>query len=153
MVFPMTDPSPWPSRPAARAAEELRVLIGRFKRRLREQSPVGGLTPSQIAVLLRLERDGPTTASALARCEAMRPQSMGKIITSLEAEGLVAGRPDARDGRRTILSLTERCRIWVREGRAARRDWLSRTIEERLSAAEQNDLVAAIALLTRLIDD
>ena len=143
-------------RQAARAsalAQELRALLGKMKRRLREQADVGDLTPSQVSVLLRLERDGPATASSLARAEGMRPQSMGPVIAALEAAGLVSGAPDPKDGRQTILSLTDACRKWVQEGRAARQDWLSRTIQARLSAQEQRELAAAVALLKRLVDD
>ena len=137
---------------AAALAQELRVLAGQLKRRLREQADTGDLTPSQTAVLLRLERDGPATTSALARAESMRPQSMGSVIVALEAAGLVSGAPDPKDGRQTILSLTEHCRQWLREGRAARQDWLSRTIQNRLSPKEQEQLEAAIVLLRRLVD-
>ena len=40
----------------------------------------------------------------------MRPQSMGPLIAALEAAGLVSGAPDPKDGRQTMLSLTEACR-------------------------------------------
>jgi DNA-binding MarR family transcriptional regulator len=138
---------------ATSLAAELRSLIGKLKRRLREQANVGDLTPSQVSVLLRLEKDGPATASSLARVEGMRPQSMGPVIAALDAAGLVRGTPDPNDGRRTILSLTEACRKLIAEGRAARQDWLSRRIEERLSSQEQTELAAAVALLARLVDD
>jgi DNA-binding MarR family transcriptional regulator len=134
-------------------AGELRALAGKLKRRLREQADVGDLTPSQVSVLLRLEKDGPATASSLARLEGMRPQSMGSIIAVLQSAGLVRGSPHPTDGRQTILSLTEACRTWIDEGRAARQDWLSRIIEARLSPEEQQQLAAAIALLRRLVDD
>jgi DNA-binding MarR family transcriptional regulator len=134
-------------------AGELRALAGKLKRRLREQADVGDLTPSQVSVLLRLEKDGPATASTLARMEGMRPQSMGSIITVLESAGLVRGSPHPTDGRQTILSLTEACRTWIDKGRAARQDWLSRIIEARLSAEEQQQLAVAIGLLRRLVDD
>ena len=134
-------------------AGELRALAGKLKRRLREQADAGDLPPSQVSVLLRLEKDGPATASSLARTEGMRPQSMGPIIAALESAGLVRGSPDPADGRQTILSLTEACRNWIDEGRAARQDWLSRTIAARLSSAEQQQLASAIALLRRLVDD
>jgi DNA-binding MarR family transcriptional regulator len=104
-------------------------------------------------VLLRLEKDGPATASSLARAEGMRPQSMGSVITALQVAGLVSGAPDPTDGRQTILSLTEACRTWAEEGRAARQDWLFRTLEARLSPEEQDKLVDAVALLKRLVDD
>jgi DNA-binding MarR family transcriptional regulator len=148
------------NRQAARAAalaqdlaQELRALLGKLKRRLREQAHVGDLTPSQVSVLLRLEKDGPATASSLARAEGMRPQSIGPVIAALEAAGFISGAPDPADGRQTILSLTAACRKWVAEGRAARQDWLSRTIETRLSPQEQAGLTAAVELLRRLVDD
>jgi DNA-binding MarR family transcriptional regulator len=147
-----------PSRKAPPAdphalAGELRALAGKLKRRLREQANVGDLTPSQISVLLRLEKDGPATASTLARMEGMRPQSMGPIIAALESAGLVRGSPHPTDGRQTILSLTEACRRRIDQGRTARQDWLSRTIAARLSPAEQQQLAATIGLLRRLVDD
>jgi len=134
-------------------AAELRALVGKLKRRLREQTGSMDLTPSQVSVLLRLETDGPATASGLARAEGMRPQSMGSVIAALEAAGLVSGAPDPADGRQTILNLTDACRKWVGEGRAARQDWLSRTLEARLSPEEQEKLVEAVELLKRLLDD
>ncbi|MCC8982740.1 MarR family winged helix-turn-helix transcriptional regulator [Bradyrhizobium acaciae] len=134
-------------------AEDLRLLIGTLKRRLREQGQREDLPPSQVAVLLRLEKDGPATVSSLARSEGMRPQSMGSAIAALEAAGMVRGAPDPDDGRQTIMSLTETCRERLRTGRAARQDWLSRTIATRLSAREQDELAAAVGLLKRLVQD
>jgi len=144
------------SRQAARAsalAHDLRAQLGKLKRRLREQSQVGDLTPSQVSVLLRLEKDGPATASSLARTEAMRPQSMAPVIAALESAGLVSGAPDPSDGRQTLLSLTDACRQWAKKERAARQDWLTRMLQARLSPQEQDQLAASIELLKRLVDD
>ena len=138
---------------AAALAQDLRALLGKIKRRLREQGNAGDLTPSQVSVLLRLEKDGPATASALARAEGMRPQSMVPVISALESAGLVAGAADPADGRQIILSLTNTCRTWLEQGRAARQDWLTRTLQARLSAQELDRLAEAIALLKRLADD
>lgn len=134
-------------------ARDLRSLTGRLKRRLREQSGGGDRTPSQTAVLLRLEKEGAATTSSLARAEGMRPQSMGTLIAALDEAGLVAGTPDPNDGRQTILSLTPACRKQLEEGRAARQDWLCRMIEARFSPAERDQLAAAVVLLGRLVDD
>jgi DNA-binding MarR family transcriptional regulator len=146
-----------PSPRAAFVATELRAALGKLKRRLREQvtagAHVGDLTPSQVSVLLRLEKHGAATASSLARAEGMRPQSMASVVAALEAAGLVSGAPDPDDGRQTLLSLTDSCRKWAKEGRAAKQDWLSRTIAARLTAKEQDDLAKAIQLLQRLVDD
>jgi DNA-binding MarR family transcriptional regulator len=134
-------------------AQNLRALLGKLKRRLREQAHVGELTPSQVSVLLRLEKDGPATASSLARAEGMRPQSVAPVIAALEAAGLVGGAPDPTDGRQTLFSLTDACRKWVEEGRTARQDWLTRALQARLSPQEQIELARAVELLKRLIDD
>lgn len=138
---------------AATLAQDIRAIAGKLKRRLRGLAHGADLTPSQTSVLLRLEKDGAATTSSLARAEGMRPQSMAPIVAALESAGLVSGMPDPADGRQTILSLTDACRDWLREGRAARQDWLSRTIQERLSAQEQDELAAAVVLLRRLVDE
>ncbi len=137
---------------AAAVAQELRAAFGKLRRRLKEQN-AGELTPSQIAVILRLEKFGPSTSSQLARAEAMRPQSMGPVITALESAGLVEGAPDPQDGRQTLFSLTLSSRVWIDRNRAARQDWLSRVIEARLSSAEQEELARAVALLERITAD
>jgi DNA-binding MarR family transcriptional regulator len=144
--------SPRSPRTAA-LAEDLRLLIGTLKRRLREQGQREDLPPSQVAVLLRLERYGAATVSSLARSEGMRPQSMSAAIAALEAVGLVRGAPDPDDGRQTLMSLTDVCRERLRNGRAARQDWLSRAIAAKLSAKEQQELAAAVGLLKRLVED
>jgi DNA-binding MarR family transcriptional regulator len=150
----MTDrTSPPPSDLAAALAGDLRSLVAQLRRRFREQAILGEFTPSQIAVLLRLEREGPATVSALARAEGMRPQSMGTLIAPLEAAGHISGAPDPDDGRQTLWSLTSAFREWLKEGRAARQDWLSRTIEARLTGAEQQQLAGAVELLKRLVAD
>lgn len=133
-------------------ATELRVVAGKLKRRLREQAHAGDFTGAQIAVLIHLERDGPATVTTLAKAEGVRPQSMGATIAALEAAGLVRGAPDPADGRQTIISLTETCRAMIAAGRAARQDWLFRTIKAKLTAAEQEQLAAGIAVLKRLVD-
>ena len=133
-------------------ASELRSLVGRLKRRLREQGSVGDLTPSQIAALQRLEREGPVTVSNLARAEGVRPQSMGVTVAALEAAGLVAGAPDPNDGRQTLFSPTPLCMEKLTRGRAARQDWLARQIEG-LGPEEQAQLAAAADILRRISEN
>jgi DNA-binding MarR family transcriptional regulator len=135
------------------ATKELRSILSKLKRRLREHGGRNDLTPSQSSVLLRLERDGPATVSSLARAEGMRPQSMSAIITPLQEAGLVKGAPDTNDGRKTLMSLTKKCLKGLEEGRAARQDWLTATLQEKLSAQEQETLAVAMELLARLVDD
>jgi DNA-binding MarR family transcriptional regulator len=134
-------------------ATEIRSVSRKLKQRLREHGGRDDLTPSQISVLLRLENDGSATVSSLARMEGMRPQSMSAIVTPLQEAGLVSGTPDPIDGRQTLMSLTPKCLKRLQEGRAARQDWLTTTISQKLSAQEQEKLQTALELLTRLVED
>ena len=137
---------------AAALAGELRVVLGKLSRRLREQGQAEDLTSSQKSVLIRLEREGPATVSTLARAESVRPQSLGATVAALEAAGLVSGTPDPDDGRQTLLSLTAACRKWIKTNRAAREDWLCRALQANLSSKEQAELTRAVELLQRLAD-
>jgi len=138
---------------AAILAQDLRALLGKLKRRLRDQAQVGDLAPSQVSVLLRLEKAGPATTSNLARAEGMRPQSMAPVIAALEGAGMIAGTPDPADGRQTLLALTSACRKWLEKGRAARQDWLTSTLQAKLSPNELDEVAKAVELLERLVDD
>ncbi|MFM0596501.1 MULTISPECIES: MarR family winged helix-turn-helix transcriptional regulator [Paraburkholderia] len=150
---PSASPASPPNADALHAmAEDLRVVTGKLRRRLREEAHIGDFTPSQIQVLSLLEREGTATVSALARLHGMRPQSMGEMLSALKAAGLVTGAPDPNDGRQTVLSLTPAFRKKVKASRAAREDWLFRTIQTRFSAAEQQQLAIGVDLLKRLID-
>jgi len=133
-------------------ASDLRAVIGKIMRRMREQSSAGDYTNSQKLALQCLERDGPSTVTALAQAAAVRPQSMGATIATLEAAGMVSGVPDPNDGRQTIWSQTPAYRKAVKDMRAAREDWLFRVLQKEFTAAERDELAAAAALLARIAD-
>lgn len=133
-------------------AGELRVVMSKLKRRLREQADAGDFTDAQKSVLLRLDRDGPATVSMLARAEGVRPQSMRMTVAALEAAGAVSGKPDPNDGRQTFLSLTPSFLKIIKTGRAAREDWLFRALQAQLTPREYEQLAAAVRLLSKLAD-
>jgi DNA-binding MarR family transcriptional regulator len=133
-------------------AGDLRQVLGRLKRRLRDETPLGALSWTQMRVLVALERDGPATVSSLARAEAMRPQSMGEWVAALKAAELVAGEPDPADGRQTVLSLTQAGRERVKRTRAAREDWLAHAIQQQLSVDDRRHLALSLELLQRIVD-
>lgn len=138
---------------ASALAADMRAVFRKLRLRLRERGGQSDLTPSQVAVLLRLEKDGAATVSNLARTEGMRPQSMSAVVTPLQKSGLLKGVADPSDGRQTLMSLTPKCVKWIEEARAAKQDWLTATIVQKLSADEQEQLYAAMTLLTRLVED
>lgn len=72
----MTDEGVGISDSAARAAQDLRVVFSRLRRRIREVAETQDLTPSQVSALTLLSKSGAATASGLAAAEGVRPQSM-----------------------------------------------------------------------------
>ena len=128
-------------------ASELRVVLGRLSRRLRAHHRRFGLT--QAAVLGRLDRCGPQSIGELATAERVRPQSMSQTLADLEADRFIERRADERDGRRTMIALTDEGRAALLEERALREGWLARSLET-LTPAERAQLTEAVKVLERL---
>jgi DNA-binding MarR family transcriptional regulator len=131
-------------------AAALRVSIGLLLRRMRQVQPAGELSLPESSALVRLDRSGSATASALARQEQISPQSMGATVAALEARGLVERRPDPDDGRRIVLSVTEAGSQALRDKRTARVEQLARALSAGFTPAELRQLMAAAPLLERL---
>jgi DNA-binding MarR family transcriptional regulator len=130
-------------------AHELRETIGRLVRRLRVEP---GPSVGRLAVLSRLDRDGPASISDLAGRERMRPQSMAQIVHDLESAGLVSRRPDPADGRRAFIELTTAGLDLLQTTRAGRETWLTEVLERELDADERALVREALALLSRIAD-
>ncbi|WP_206370698.1 MarR family winged helix-turn-helix transcriptional regulator [Solimonas marina] len=138
--------------PTTQLAGDLRIALAKLHRRLREQTRPHDLTSAQQSVLLRLDRDGPATVSALARAEGVKPQSMRMTVASLETMRAVRGDADPNDGRQTLISLTPAFRAELTARRAAKNDWLHRALQAQLSPREHAQLARAVALLQLLAD-
>jgi DNA-binding MarR family transcriptional regulator len=133
----------------AQLAHELRETVGRVIRRLRAEPgpPIG-----QLAVLGRLDREGPASISDLAAADRMRPQSMAQTVRDLEDAGLVSRRPDPADGRRHFVELTEAGLETLQATRARREDWLTQALDRELDADQRELVRRALALLNRVAD-
>lgn len=129
---------------------DLRVALGRVVRRLRQGHAAGELTLSEISVLSRLDREGPTTPGGLADEERVRPQAMGATLAGLEHRELVERRPHAEDGRRVVMSVTAAGTQILLDRRSANTERVARALAEGFSAQEQRRLAEAIPLLERL---
>jgi DNA-binding MarR family transcriptional regulator len=135
--------------PTTLLAHELRDTIGRLVRRLRAEP---GPSVGRMAVLGRLDRDGPASVSDLAAAERMRPQSMAQTVHDLETGGLVSRRPDPADGRRVFIELTSKGLEILQTTRTLRETWLTEVLERELSDEERGLLRDAILLLSRIAD-
>ena len=135
---------------AGQVAAALRVSIGLLLRRLRQVQVEGELTLPESSALVRLDRGGPATPSALARLEQISPQSMGATLAALEARGLVERHSDPQDGRRSVMSVTDAGLQMLGDKRNARSEQLAVALSAGFTPAELKQLMAAAPLLERL---
>jgi DNA-binding MarR family transcriptional regulator len=131
-------------------AAVLLVAIGLLRRRLRQVQSEGELTLPESSALVRLERGGPATPSALARLEQISPQSMGATLAALESRGLVKRHADPDDGRRSVMSVTEAGRQVLGDRRNKRTEQLARALSSGFTPPELEQLMVAAPLLERL---
>ncbi|SEC28078.1 DNA-binding transcriptional regulator, MarR family [Streptomyces sp. 2231.1] len=129
-------------------AGELRLAMGRSVRRLRQAHAVGDVSLSGASVLARLARTGPDSPGSLADLERVRPQAMAGTLAGLEQRGLVSRAPDAADGRRAIVSLTEEGRAVLEQRRSESVARLARALDE-FTPPERQALRDALPLLDR----
>ncbi|MEU6608564.1 MarR family transcriptional regulator [Streptomyces shenzhenensis] len=147
----MSDDRNQPPESAVRAAQDVRVVVGRLRRRLRSVSDADDITLSQASVLARLGKDGPAATSALATAEGVRHQSMAATVEALERLGLVARRPDPTDRRRRLVALSAAGRARAEGDRQARQEWLAAALSERCTEEERQTVIAAMAVLERVL--
>lgn len=131
----------------------LRLSVGRIARRLRQAHAVGDVTLSEVSVIARLDRDGPDSPGALAELERVRPQAMATTLAALEDRGLVSRRPDAHDGRRVVMTVTEAGRKVLADRRSESVQRLAAVLDGEFTAEERRRLVDALPLLDRLAEE
>ncbi|WP_249021789.1 MarR family winged helix-turn-helix transcriptional regulator [Conexibacter sp. S30A1] len=131
-------------------ASALAVGVSLLSRRLRQPPAAGELTLPQRSALAKIERNGPTTASALAKLEQISPQAMGVTVASLESGGLIVRSADPSDGRRVMLSTTAAGRAAIQARAEARNALLAEALAVNFSSEELERLLAAAPLLERL---
>jgi DNA-binding MarR family transcriptional regulator len=132
-------------------AARLHKAAIRLLRMVRAADEESGVSPAQLSALSVLTFAGPQSLSALARAEQVTAATMSKLVSGLEAEGLVAKRANAEDKRSVRIETTARGRALMEKGRARRLALLQRRLAK-LSAAERAQLGSAAELMLRLAD-
>ena len=135
------------------AVAELTLALGSLIRRVRAAAPseVNELSWTQKSVIIRLDKDGPTTAADLARAEGVKAQSMGTAIATLEKMGLVERNAHPTDGRQMNIVLTAKGKVMRKNTREAKHTWLAHAIEK-LDKKDQEKLFAAGEVIKKLVD-
>jgi DNA-binding MarR family transcriptional regulator len=119
-------------------------------RRLRQQADTG-LTPSQLSALVSVERHGPVTLGSLAEHERVAPPSVTKVVSKLEAAGLVDRRVDMNDRRVMWVSLTAAGQNRLTKTRERKNAWLTARLaqlddEQRRVLADALDALDALSM-------
>lgn len=142
------------STPALETAHALMQSMTRLRARLRSESLDERLplSWSQLATLVRIVDQGQTTTSELAHAEHVRRQSMAETVAALKSAGLVITAPDPSDGRKALISATDRGRELRTSIPAARGAWLGAAMDAVLTPAERALLGSAAVLMERLAD-
>ena len=132
----------------------LALALKHVRARLREESSVNstGMTTTQLSIFGRLRLNGPATASSLAAAEHVSQQAIAQSVMPLKAAGLVSSEPDPKDGRRTLLSITDAGLAMRESVIASGNTWLEKAIGSTIDADESGALDKAIELLERLAD-
>ncbi|HWU31591.1 MAG TPA: MarR family transcriptional regulator [Marmoricola sp.] len=131
-------------------AAELRLSVVRLRRRLiGERDPENDLSLGAMAVLGCLYRRGPLQIGELASLERVRPPSMTRTVTGLEADGYVERRPHESDARLVVVHLTDKGEATLLVDRKRRDAWLACQLRE-LSSDERAVLRAAAPILEKL---
>jgi DNA-binding MarR family transcriptional regulator len=131
-------------------AAELRTSIGSLRRRLVvEHGRVNPLPIGAMAVLAALDRLGPRTVGELAVHEHVRPPTMTRIVNRLVTAGCVERSSHPRDGRITVVTVTEQGRRTLSEDRRQQDAWLFRRLSE-LDPSEREMLRRALSILDAL---
>jgi DNA-binding MarR family transcriptional regulator len=132
-------------------AGDLRLAIGRVARRLRRFYVDADEGPSflELAVLQRLERDGPASPGALAGDEGVTSAAVAAALAGLEARDLVVRERSAEDGRRVVVTITPAGRRTLERRESASVARMAAVLDDVLSEPERRRLAAAIPLLEK----
>lgn len=128
---------------------ELRIVVQRVARRIRNNRASGDLGDSQLSVLFHLEARGPVTPGELASLERITPPSMSRTVKGLEDAGFVVRQRATDDARKVLVSLTPRGDAVLAETRRLRSAWFSDELAT-LSAEERTALQNALPALRKL---
>jgi DNA-binding MarR family transcriptional regulator len=129
------------------------MAIVRMARRLRQEAGTGGETsPTLMAALATIEREGPLSPSALAQHERIQRPTATRVVARLEQAGLVTRTSDPSDGRVSHVAIASEGRALLKRIRTRKNQYLAQRLRT-LNPAELRTLADAAAILERLREE
>src|SRR3954452_4684540 len=117
-------------------ADRLNSAMIHLLRRAAQEDQAAGIGRAQLSALSVLVFGGDTTLGRLAAAEHVRPPTMTRIVTALEAAGLVRKAPGVDDRRSVRISATPAGRRLMQTARQRR----IKALAARLEGLPQRDL-------------
>ena len=128
----------------------LRVALARLSRRLRRHE-IAGLTPTQLAALATVEKEGPMRLGDLAAAEGIAPSTLTRLVTALEEAGYVRRSADTSDARASMLAITSHGLEVLERIRSESTLVLAASLQL-LTPAQRAALAAALPVLEQLAE-
>ena len=135
------------SMPTLLITTAARLLSRIADTRLREL----GISVSQLPVIVALKNGQRLAQKELARQTGVEQPSMAQLLARMERDGLIERTPDPKDGRSSLVSLTERARAGLPDLRRAL-DAGSEAVLEGFSADEVETLLRLMRRLNENLD-
>lgn len=131
-------------------ATRLHRAASALQRWMHDSRSPGSIGTSKLWALAILQRDGPSTAGAIAAELGVQPQSMTRLLADLQARGAIVRHQDATDRRRVDVAITRAGTTLLLSEARAQRERLARVMQQRLTHAERGILSVAADLMLRL---
>lgn len=134
------------------AADRIHSSSIHLLRRVREaDSAAMGISPARASALSVLVFGGARSLKELAEAERVTPATMSKLVTAMEAEGLVRRCRDLNDARSIRIEATPKARRVLERGRSRRLDLLEGLLAE-ATASEIAAVHEAAEVLERALE-
>jgi len=135
-------------------AETLQDRFSRLSRQLRSVELPDGMTQERLSALAAIDARGPISVTALADHERVRPATMSRMISALEADGHVKRLDDETDGRGVLVAVTPRGRKTYAKAQQLRLQQLSAALDALPEAqiAMLQELAQTLEQLTDILD-
>ncbi|HEY0273675.1 MAG TPA: MarR family transcriptional regulator [Chitinophaga sp.] len=142
-----------PAKQNQQLVADLRTVVTRLIKKLRAKSGFHvPLSLTERSVLGLLERHAALLPSELAAMEKVTTPSMSQILAHLLELGYIIRKPSATDGRKAMISLSQKGKDTVQQVRNQRDEWLLQALEHTTTAEEQARLRGIIDILTKIVD-
>jgi DNA-binding MarR family transcriptional regulator len=133
------------------AVRQFNRFYTKYSGALDARLPRSEFSLTEVRVLYELARGNAQTAAALARELALDTGYLSRILTGFETRGLISRKPSPTDARQSLLALTDAGRAQFAPFDAAMTSAV-RGLLDGLTPAEQDQMIAAMQAIERLLD-